>query len=85
MGYNHVFFDIWSKLLSFATLCSLLLDVFLGDVEKPVTVVCYTESKSATGSERGRIQSGSDYRTRSQGSEDSIITFAPGKSNLQYL
>ncbi|CAK8671603.1 unnamed protein product [Clavelina lepadiformis] len=53
-----------------------------GDVEKPVTVICFTETRSATGSVQGRIESGSDYKTRGRHSGESIVTFAPGVSSV---
>nr|CAB3247083.1 extracellular matrix protein FRAS1 [Phallusia mammillata] len=52
-----------------------------GDIEKALSVICYTESKTATGSLLDRIQSGSDYKSRGRHSGESIITFAPGVSS----
>nr|XP_026692904.1 extracellular matrix protein FRAS1 isoform X2 [Ciona intestinalis] len=53
-----------------------------GDVDKPVTVICFTQSVTATGSSHGRIESGSDYKSRERNSGESLVTFEPGVSTV---
>nr|XP_039273813.1 extracellular matrix protein FRAS1-like [Styela clava] len=52
-----------------------------GDINKKVTVICHTQSGTATGSSAsGHVGSGSDYKSRDRNDEHSVVVFEPGVS-----